>query len=337
MRMSGPVSLAEAVNIFSSLPADQQIPSLHPDYVKADSLRDCRLRPIFWFYSDFSFKCLRSFHIVISTLKNGQVVKDIESAYGYGGVVCSSQDSLMRAKAHKKFCAWAQQESVMVEFCRIHPLLAHQRDFFSGQRRNREVIWIDLASDFRSSYRKKRRWTIKKELQKDIRLKCAKTESDISLFRALYEETMRRAGAGKFYFFNDQYFEHLLRLDCAKLWFVFYEDQPLSAAIILENANSGIAEYHLGAYAISSGNQPMEILLHLIAEHYSHQGFKYFYLGGGRSTSGDDSLLAFKKGFSKNMLSFSLGFNIFNQTEYDNLHLATQSFGESARVIFYRD
>lgn len=337
MKASNPIPLAEAASIFSSMPANQQIPSLSPDYIKADSLRDCRLKPVFWLYSDSSFQCLRSFHIITSTLRNGQVVKDIESAYGYGGVVCSSQDSLMRTRAHQKFCAWAQQEGVLVEFCRIHPFLAHQQDFFSGQRRNRDVVWIDLASDFQSGYRKKRRWTIRKELKKDIRLKCAKTKSEISLFKALYKETMRRAGANKFYLFNDEYFEHLLRLKCASLWLAFYGDRLLSAAIILENANYGIAEYHLSAYAITGGDQPMETLLHLLAEHYSRQGFKYFYLGGGRSTCNDDSLLTFKKGFSRHLLSFDLGFNIFNQLEYDNLRVIRQSFVESAKVIFYRD
>ena len=225
----------------------------------------------------------RSFHAVDTSLENGQVIRDIESAYGYGGVIYTSQDRLLRAKAHREFCCWAQKKRILVEFCRIHPLLPNQQDFFSEKQTNREVVRILFSDDFFSAYRKKRRWSIRKELQKDIRLVCAKGDSEMLLFRSLYEETMIRAGASDFYFFNEQYFEQLLALDSVKLWIAFYGNRPMSAAIVLVSEASGIVEYHLGAYAVSSKDQPMETLLHLIAVHYSNKGYKCFYLGGGRS------------------------------------------------------
>ena len=331
------VSLAEAADVFASLPAEQQIPSLHPEYVQVDSLRDRGLESVFWLYSDSSVTCLRSFHAVETSLANGQLIRDIESAYGYGGVVCTSQDSLLRAKAHREFCCWAQKEGFLVEFCRIHPLLPNQQDFFSEKKTNREVVRILLSGNFFSAYRKKRRWSIRKELQKDIQLVCANSYSEMRLFRPLYEETMIRAGASEFYFFNDQYFEQLLALDSVKLWIAFYGNRPMSAAIILESEASGIVEYHLGAYAASSKDQPMETLLHLIAENYSNKGYKCFYLGGGRSIHQDDSLLSFKKGFSRDVISFDIGSTIFDKPKYDILRHTAKPSQPSDRIIFYRN
>lgn len=337
MKKSGLISLADAMNVFRSLPGTEQIPSLQPGYIEVDALRDCRLKPIFWLYSDASFKCLRSFHVVTTTLQSGLVIKDIEYPYGYGGVICTSRNGILRAQAHQEFCAWAHEENILVEFCRIHPILLDQKDFFLEQRFNRDVVLLDLTGDFFSGYRKKRRWTIRKELKKDIQVICAKTSSERACFRKLYDDTMKRAGASEFYSFNDQYFDHLFELDSVKLWLALYNGRPLSGAIVLESEMSGIIEYHLGAYAVSSEDQPMVTLLHLIASHYGKLNFKYFYLGGGRSADADDSLLKFKTGFTKDTISFNLGFNIFDRARYESLLRASNMTDYSARILFYRD
>lgn len=334
--MTGIISQEKAAHVFASMPAEVQIPSLCPNYVQVDSLRDRRLKPVFWLYEQSSFRCLRSFHVVVSTLQSGETVTDIESAYGYGGVVSSSQDYFLQAKAQECYFAWAKREGIVVEFCRIHPLLKSQHKFFLRQQYNRDVVTIHLSDDFFSGYRKKRRWTIRKELRKGVRLVCAKSIRETSLFSSLYMDTMKRALASDFYLFNHQYFEFLFQLDSVKLFIAFYENEPLSAAVVLENKNSGLAEYHLGAYARSTTHQPMETLLHLIADYYNQKNFKRFFLGGGRSRDSDDSLLAFKKGFSVDVAPFDIGYNILDPDKYDSLCQMSALSGISDRVIPYR-
>jgi len=331
------VSLDEALSVYRSMPPEYQIPSLMPDYANVDSFRDTRHKQVFWIYSKSSFKCLRSFHVITTVISGWGEIKDIEYPYGYGGVICTSRNGILRAQAHQEFCAWAHEENILVEFCRIHPLLTRQQDFFPYKQRNRDVVCIDLADDIISGYQRRRRSYIRTEIKKDIRLICAKSDAEMALFKSLYAETMRRADAQKFYFFNDQYYEGLFRLDTTKLWLIYYAGLPLAGAIVLESENSRVAEYHLGAYVISNNHRPMETLLHLIAEHYKSRQFRYFYLGGGRSTSDNDTLLNFKRGFSKNLLQFDVGFNVFNAAKYDKLRLASETPCHSTRVIFYRE
>ena len=49
--------------------------------------------------------------------------QDVETAYGYGGPISSSDDSAFLADAHAAYNTWLGQSGVMVEFMRLHPLL----------------------------------------------------------------------------------------------------------------------------------------------------------------------------------------------------------------------
>ncbi|MCK9218044.1 MAG: GNAT family N-acetyltransferase, partial [Firmicutes bacterium] len=48
-------------------------------------------------------------------------------------------------------------------------------------------------------------------------------------------------------------------------------------------------------------------------------GAELFHFGGGRTGSTDDSLLKFKKNFSKTTFDFHIGKKIYNQKVYDNV------------------
>ena len=60
--------------------------------------------------------------------------------------------------------------------------------------------------------------------------------------------------------------------------------------------NSKVVEYHLGARKDDS-HRAMMFVLHSISEYYKQKGYKSFFLGGGRSSQENDTLLSFKKRF----------------------------------------
>ena len=86
------VSLEEATKIYDRLDPILKVPSLSPEFVFADSFKRREYQPIFWLYQKKNDVILRSFQIVETRLSDNLVVKDIESAYGYGGVLASNND-----------------------------------------------------------------------------------------------------------------------------------------------------------------------------------------------------------------------------------------------------
>ena len=79
----------------------------------------------------------------------------------------------------------------------------------------------------------------------------------------------------------------------------------------------------------------MLIMLYLIAEFYKNQNYKTLYLGGGRSTNENDSLLKFKMGIGNRYEDFWIGSNIYNQNYYDELG-SLKKYIQNNKILFYR-
>ena len=331
-----PLSLAK--RIYSNLPHECQLPSLNPGYVHADSCRATYLQPTYWTYSFDSHFSLRSFHQVSTELPDHNIqVHDIEYPYGYGGVLTSTRDPLFLSNERKCFREWATNNGILLEFCRLHPLLPDQRPSYELTTFNREVVSIDLTTNFFDNYRQTVRNSIRKDRRKNIKLVCSKEPEHLDLFLSLYTLTMKRLNSSKFYHFSRDYFLNLLNSSIAKIWSLSYDQIPQSAAITLENHHSGIVEYYLGAYQTLSGAQPMLSLLDQISLSYASKGYKLFYLGGGRSPQSDDSLLRFKQGLANRSSKFYIGTSIFNNNLYSELKYTVSNSLRPDRVIFYRD
>lgn len=323
------------------MPSEKRIPSLHPRVVYADSFRDSRYQPTYWHFSNPDGRALKCFHQVTSCLKGspaGETVVDIESAYGYGGVLTSSGEEPFLRESTQAFFAWASQNRILAEFSRIHPLLPDQPLCYETTILNRSTVLIDLTENFFSGYSTRRRTYLRKEREKSPELQELSLPVHLGLFQSLYEETMRRLQAEKFYYFNERYFSELFAASGSRLWGLRYGGGKICAAMVsLEEASSGIVEYHLGAYHQDGSSRPMELLIHLVAERYRERRFRKFFLGGGRSSHENDGLLQFKRGFSRHELPFRIGANIFFHKKYQALrdHPGLSPYPE--RVIFYRN
>ena len=329
------VSLEEATKIYDRLDPILKVPSLSPEFVFADSFKRREYQPIFWLYQKKNDLILRSFQIVETRLSDNLVVKDIESAYGYGGVLASNNDKEFLLEGFECFNGWARQNSILAEFCRIHPLLENQELCFDQIIFNRKTVSIDLKKDFFSEYPSRKKSYMRKEARKKIHVLSAKSE--VTNFLALYFHTMSRLGAEVSYNFSNDYFVELTKLDLSQIWFASYDGVNKAAIFLLVNSKSGVVEYHLGGYLCSEGNRPMEFLLHSVAEHFSSLGYREFFLGGGRSVSPDDTLLKFKTGFSNRLLDFNVGYSIFNPGLYDEVKGMAGHLVHPDRIVFYRD
>lgn len=332
MRVSPDVAAA----VFHRLPGALQAPSLHPAYVQADTSRASDLAPVFFVYEHGGEFLYHAFHMAAVP---GSPYQDIQSPYGYGGPVATSEDPEFLAQAWQNYSDWCCEQRVIAEFVRFHPLLRNWR-FFSGDvLHDRETVYVDLKlPDLLSSYGIRARTAVRKATKQGLHLEWWPAEEFNEIFQPLYYATMGSLKASSFYFFPATYFEQLDRWDSVHRAVCLYGNQPVAAAIFLQG--SEILEYHLSA-ANDVGKKlgATNLLLHEAGLFGQKAGLGQLHLGGGTTAESGNSLLFFKSGFSAARASFKIGRRIHDPAVYLELKSQWQKKTGSSgnRVLFYRE
>ena len=329
------LQLTDAVKIFQSLPVEIQLSSLNPAFAKTDELRDPRLSTIHWYFESNGNIFLHSFMLGKSDVFD---VVDIQSPFGYGGPLANTSEPSFIETANNAFKQWIRDNAVVVSFLRFHPLVPHRKWFVGEVQNNREVVIVDLANDVFNGYKLSRRADVKLSSTYGLRIEQVKGDAMTKVFPLIYNENMNRARAGSEYYFTGHYFNALHNYPGCDNWLIYANETVVGGAVFLVSQPAKVAEYFLGAQTALGQSQKATIaLLHYLAIHYKRLGYRYMYLGGGRSTSPNDSLLFFKKGFSPLSAQYQIGHNVYDPRRYRNLQLAAPTKASSGRILFYRD
>ena len=246
---------------------------------------------------------------------------DIQGAYGYNGIITSSEDEDLIAAFWEVFNAYCHENDIVAEFTRFHPLLNNQRlaspkmkTFFS-----RHTVALDLTDGdiWMHQISSKNRNMIRKAEKEGVNI----VESDdYETFRCLYDGTMTDLHAEDFYFFPKSYYEEYKQ--------TFKGESMLCLAMLDGKAIAGsmfmfsddYAHYHLSArdreYSRYAANN---LILWYAIQKAKERGCKWFHFGGGTTGNDDDSLLKFKKEFSKTLCEFWIGKRVYNQAVYDQI------------------
>lgn len=246
---------------------------------------------------------------------------DIQGAYGYNGLIASTGDVDFISAFWSEFDAWCQDNDVVAEFMRFHPLLNNQKlaspkmkTFFS-----RHTVALDLSLSideiWTQQFSSKNRNMIRKAEREGVTI----VESDdYETFRNLYNGTMTSLNAENYYFFPQSYYEEYKESfkDNSILYFAMYEGKVIAGSMFMFSED--YAHYHLSARdrAFSKYAANNLILWHGIQE-AKRRGCKWFHFGGGTTGDEDDSLLLFKQNFSKVKTEFWIGKRVHNQMVYD--------------------
>jgi hypothetical protein len=245
---------------------------------------------------------------------------DLETAYGFGGFVTNTDNKEFIAEAFAKYQQACRAENIVAEFVRFHPLNSfpiHQSEFLSFAAKERQTVYLDLTLS------KEDQWALYGQNTRNLLRRCEATltfnvESDLGRFMELYEQTMDRNRAGEFYYFDEAYFKKFLGLPGVELWSVYHESKPISMGFFIFGEQ--IAYYHL------SGNSPEALklnanyyLLEKMRERAKNLSKQVLFLGGGRTSSPEDSLYRFKSKFSPLRWDFYIGGVVHNQEAYDSL------------------
>lgn len=324
-----------ACTVFNELPKTIKAPQLNPEYVVFDTLRDKSLEPIFFVYQDNDNIFYSAVH---KSMIEDTNYYDLQSPYGYGGPIATTQDMLFLDKAWDAYTDWCRDNHILVEFIRFHPILQNWKYYGGDVLYNRETIWINLEQDdLMSQYRPRARTAIRKAINNRLEVTWYDGEQFMNIFVPLYYQEMIGLKADEFYMFRQDYFEAIAKWDKAKFAVCHMDEQILAAAIFLIEGN--IMEYHLSA-ANSEGKRlcASNLILHEAGNLGKHLGCKALHLGGGTDPNPDNSLFFFKSSFSKNRAEFRIGKAIYSAQAYQELKTVWETVNKKVadRVLFYR-
>ena len=252
---------------------------------------------------------------------------DATSVYGYAGPISKNiTDNFDNKFFKKELNNYFIDNRIVSVFSRLNPYLAHQNDILRtiGEVKIKgDIVMIDLNEDLelqRQHYQKR----IKSHINKARRLctvKKANSKDDIKAFIELYYENMNRVDAKKSYFFSEDYFYKFTHIDNCKidilLATLIETNEIISGAMFVKTKD--IIQYHLsGTKTEYLDTAALKLLIDEMRIEGSQENYRVFNLGGGLS-SNDDSLLRFKKSFSKTLKDFSVWQYIVNEKIYYEL------------------
>ncbi len=291
-------------------------PGLNPEYVLADSYRDPQLTAKFFVYQQQDDIYYHPFHIrkIPHTSYN-----EIISAYGYGGPIATTHDSHFLADAFINYKSWCKEKNIIAETIRFHPLSQNWHFYQGLSIAIKHTVYVDLRNvDLMNSYESSARWSIRKALKNDVKCKLVDADLFLRIFPTLYSKRMNEINAKDFYYFNQDYFNSLCRMDNVLRLIALHNDEVIGAAFML--LEDKIMEYHLSANNNKGKQlQAMNLILHEAFLYAQSRGCHAAHLGGGTTANAADPLYLFKLSFAGQLAEYRIGTYIHNQQIYDEL------------------
>lgn len=261
---------------------------------------------------------------------------DLESAYGYGGYITNSSDINFLKIADEALVKRMQEESIIAEFIRWHPmtnLVKADLFGFNFLSLDRQTISIDLAKNTEERWREYSSTTRNIIRKAQSSLKFEETV-DLDSFIHFYYQTMDKNGANPAYYFPREYFEKLLAKPFSRLFVIKNDNCIVNMSFFL--VGEVYAHYHLSANNLNFVNLGGNYFLMESACKYlqkNHPSVVELHLGGGRTNAPDDQLLMFKKKFSKLERNFFITGRIINKDVYSSLN----KFTSGSKFLAYRE
>jgi len=272
---------------------------------------------------------------------------DIVSPYGYGGPLAHTKDESVADELwtgfFDKFDDFCKQSKIVSEFCRLHPIFENHKpvaNFSKGttQKLGR-VVYVDLSCSedeiIRGISNRHRREAVKALKNQDLSFSLDVEENHAHSFFNLYTETMQRNKADKKYFYSQPFFSGMFHTLGEHLRFphVTYQGEIISGALLLRYGDL-VHAYWLGSKSDYFHLYPNNLLLYLSLLESKKEGARYFILGGGLSLQ-EDSMFAFKAGFSRSFKDFYVHKKIHLKDEYDKLVQLRGKYGGEIPEDFF--
>jgi len=267
---------------------------------------------------------------------DGEQFYDIVTPYGYGGpvVLWSVDKTTLLEDYWQAWQAYCISNKIVCEFVRFHPLLNNQQDFAEKYNAvyNRHTLAVHLTEDFfMTQFHSKCRNAIRKAEKLGIACEIDETCESIDEFAQIYYKTMEKDHADAYYYFPMDYFHQMRQALFGRLILINAKLENKTIASSLFMLSDSYIHYHLSAtdpayYQFAANN----LVLKVASEWGLKHNKKWLHLGGGLTSSEEDSLFKFKRSFARedqNLKEFWLGRAIYIRKAYDDLVALRQSEG----------
>lgn len=254
---------------------------------------------------------------------------DAVSPYGYSGPLVRVADGVDPAGWNERAAIALRlalvQRGIVSLFVRLHPLRPLPLDSLADVGsifHHGDTVVIDLTLSPEESWQQTRsrcRSHIRAAERNGFVASMDEHLSKLDRFRSIYEETMRRVGAADSYFFSTEYYAGLQRALSGKLHLCVVERDGEIACAGLFTEMNGTVQYHLsGRSTVYQSSHASMLMIHFVRQWAKQRGNSELHLGGGRGGT-SDSLLHFKRGFSKRSIPFLSWRLIVDREAYANL------------------
>jgi len=288
--------------------------------------------PILFYYKD---KYIRAINVAMKrdigkdSKFNGKIPLntyfDLSTPYGYGGFLIEGDiNEKSIVELNHEYEIYCHQNNIVSEFVRFHPILNNHKNVesiyevvdlgktVSIDLKSPQYIWENITS--------KNRNVIRKALKNGIKIYWGRDLDLINIFKKMYNDTMARDNADKYYYFSDDFYNSIIN-DLKYHFLIFYavfEEKIIAMSIILFSNKQ--MHYHLSASVKEYLHlAPTNLLLYEVACWGANNGYSTLHLGGGLGAK-EDNLYKFKKSFNKNSYNtFYIGKKIFDNDKYNEL------------------
>lgn len=248
---------------------------------------------------------------------------DIQGAYGYNGLISSTDSREFIEAFWKEFDLWCQDNNIVAEFMRFHPIM---KNHLLGEGHfklihDRNTVYLDLTQseeDIFAGFDKGTRQHIRKAA-KSIEIRPAeRNEESVQIFNRIYRENMEHVNSIPYLFFNLQHFRNMFQQDNIEFFIAWQDDTPIAcySGLVSEEYYGNYLRASLTEYNRTGVNTLM--YWSMIQSAKAH-GCHYVHFGGGTSGDPENSLLHYKMNFSKTLSEFWIGKKVHNQEVYDKI------------------
>lgn len=251
---------------------------------------------------------------------------DIVTPYGYGGPIFINTEEKEKpelvAAFGRAFRAYCMEQKIVSAFIRFHPILNNASDFravFDEVVPIRKTIAIDLTKNiFFDEFEITIRNSLRHAEERGLSIQYDHELETLDTFIRLYYKLMKQKNTTAYYFFPKEYFYELKQKlrGSVELVNALY-DGEIVACVLLLKCGSYIHTHLTTTTPEGNEKRAVGYIKSSRALLAKDEGFKWCHLGGGITNNPDDSLLRFKKKFSKTQpFDFCIGKNIYNTAAY---------------------
>lgn len=183
---------------------------------------------------------------------DGKTYYDLVTPYGYGGpaVLWAKDKEALLEGYRRAFKAYCEQQRIVCEFVRFHPLLCNHRDFARQYSAvyNRHTLAVELTEDFfMTQFHSKCRNAIRKAEKAGVVCEIDEKCSTIDTFAQIYYKTMEKDQADEYYFFPLDYFHQMRQALEGRLILINAKLEGQTIASSLFMVSEKFMHYHLSA------------------------------------------------------------------------------------------